>query len=83
MRTITLYTRPGCHLCEQAACLLARVSRGRDISVTPVNIDTDPALAERYGIRVPVALINGEELDWPFTEREARAALESGAGGES
>lgn len=78
--TITLYTRAGCHLCEQAHDLIRRAARGRPVTITPVDIDTDPMLHERYGDRIPVALIGGSELVWPFTQQQAARVLEREAG---
>ena len=75
MSTVTLYTRPGCHLCEQARDLLHRAGRGFAVTIAEVNIDADAALRERYDTRIPVALIGGQELAWPFTDRQARQAL--------
>ncbi len=72
---ITLYARPGCHLCEEALALLRQAARGRDLHITTVNIDERPELAARYGERVPVAAIGKQELAWPFTLWQARAAL--------
>ena len=64
--SLILYTRSGCHLCEQAADLLQRAG----VSWRPVDIDDDPRLAETYGLRVPVLLdpVNRQELDYPFDE---------------
>ena len=75
MPTIILYTRPGCHLCDQAHTLLSRAVRGTDAMVETANIDADPALHDRYDVRVPVARIGDTELDWPFTEAQARRAI--------
>jgi glutaredoxin len=72
---ITLYTRPGCHLCEEALDLLRQAGRGQDVRITTVNVDERPELAARYGERVPVARIGRQELAWPFTLWQARAAL--------
>ncbi|HZG53517.1 MAG TPA: glutaredoxin family protein [Pyrinomonadaceae bacterium] len=58
---VTLYTRPGCHLCDEAkqAMLAARCA---DLyTLEEINIDRDPELARRYGWDVPVVLINGVE----------------------
>ena len=74
-RTVTLFTRPGCHLCEQARDLLRQAARGTAIAVCEVNIDADPTLRERYGVRVPVALIDDRELAWPFSLLDVRRAL--------
>jgi len=68
---LILYTRAGCHLCDQAAALLNRAG----ISWQPVSIDDDPRLEKKYGMRVPVlrGSDNGRELDYPFDEAAIRA----------
>jgi hypothetical protein len=72
---IALYTRSGCHLCDQAQALLSRVVRRSDARVEKIDVDSDPALHAAYDVRVPVARFGDVELDWPFTEAEARRAL--------
>lgn len=57
MYSITLYSREGCHLCDVAADLLSRYHLQFDL----VDIDTDPALRERYNECVPVVVIDGRE----------------------
>lgn len=60
---VTLYTRAGCHLCEAAEATIADVVAGRDdVEVVVVDIDGDPALTERYTVRVPVVVVDGEEI---------------------
>jgi glutaredoxin len=61
MRTVTLYTRAGCHLCETAQQVIAEVATGR-AHVEIVDIDTDPALTDRYTVRVPVVAVDGVEI---------------------
>ena len=63
---LIMYTRAGCHLCEDAANLLER----EGMTWRPVDIDGDPGLAERYGLRVPVLRRpdTGAELNYPFDE---------------
>ena len=58
-RMIRLYTRPGCHLCEDAAELLERLSRRSPFEVVEVNILDDVDLFERYKHRIPVVEIAG------------------------
>jgi glutaredoxin len=55
--SVVLYTRRGCHLCDEAARLLDR----EGISPKVVDIDLDLALTRRYGERVPVVEIDGRE----------------------
>lgn len=56
--TLTLYTRPGCHLCEQAAGNLARL----EFRVQTVNVDLDPELRARHGDHVPVLALGDRVL---------------------
>ena len=59
---LTLYSRPGCHLCEEMlAELQAWISDGR-IALSIVDVDSAQPLAQRYGERVPVLEGNGEEI---------------------
>jgi hypothetical protein len=66
--TLILYGRDGCHLCDEAradlqAVLEDRVKRGEPIArVHVVNIDTQPALRERYNDLIPVMALPGAEL---------------------
>jgi len=52
-----LYTRPGCHLCDDAKELLERYG----LIVQSVNIDDSPELVERFDTCVPVVVIDGKE----------------------
>jgi glutaredoxin len=57
MADVVLYSRSGCHLCDEAAQVLA--SRGLHFDV--VDIDQDPQLQARYGQCVPVVVMDGKE----------------------
>ncbi len=57
-----LYTRAGCHLCEQAEAVLRAEQPRLGFDLETVDIDHDPALADRYGVRVPVVAVDGVEL---------------------
>jgi glutaredoxin len=57
---VVVYTRRGCGLCRRAEELVAR--EGRRAEVRHIDVDTDPALVERYGVRVPVVCVNGAEV---------------------
>jgi hypothetical protein len=59
--TITLYGKPGCHLCHDARDVVRRVIAGRDIALEEVDVSLDPVLFARYGERIPVVEIDGEE----------------------
>ena len=67
---LTLYTRAGCHLCEEMlAELQAWISEGR-IELSMVDVDSTPNLARRYGEWVPVLEGNGEEICRYFLDPE-------------
>ena len=58
---ITLVGRPGCHLCETAREVVARVAAELGTGWTERNIDVDADLHDRYWDRIPVVLIDGVE----------------------
>lgn len=58
MRRFVLYSRPGCHLCEDVATQLEPLLRGR-ATLEIIDVDSSVALARRYGVRIPV-LVDGE-----------------------
>ena len=58
---ITLYTRAGCHLCEDAKAVLERVREQTGEGFTEVDISGDPDLTADYGDRIPVVLLDGKE----------------------
>jgi glutaredoxin len=56
---VILYTRPGCHLCEEAKQEMLEAGCAGEYTLEEVNIETDAALTERYGWEIPVIMING------------------------
>lgn len=56
-RDVTLYSRPDCHLCEEAKAAIAPLLREFGAALHEVNIDEDAALKERYGWDIPVIFI--------------------------
>jgi glutaredoxin len=59
---VTLYGRPGCHLCDEAREALQRVQRRAAFELEEVNIETDDELHKRYLERIPVITLDGEHL---------------------
>ena len=62
MSTLTLYGKPGCHLCHDAREAVRRVLLQHDIGLEEVDITRDPVLFRRYGERIPVLELDGEVL---------------------
>jgi glutaredoxin len=69
--TLTLYSRAGCHLCDEARAALERVRARSPFSLHEVDITTDDALHRRYLERIPVVSLNGEELFEFFVDEAA------------
>ena len=60
--TVTIYTRPGCHLCDEAKAAICPPGCEGEFQLEEVNIDDDEALRERYGHDIPVIFINGVKV---------------------
>ena len=58
---IDVYSRPGCHLCDEAKDVIDRVHNRFAFDMNVVNIETDPALEAAYGEEIPVVFINGNK----------------------
>jgi glutaredoxin len=56
-RDVTLYTRPGCRLCDEAKAAIAPILRELGAVLREVNVDEDSILKQRYGWDVPVIFI--------------------------
>jgi glutaredoxin len=76
---VTLYSKPGCHLCEYARELLDELARELAFAVREVNIANEAALFERYRYRIPVLVVDGREIaEGRLSARDLRAAIEKG-----
>ncbi|MHB8500875.1 MAG: glutaredoxin family protein [Candidatus Acidiferrales bacterium] len=60
-REVTLYTRPDCHLCEEAKTAIAPVLREFGAVLREVNIEKDAVLEERFGQDIPVIFVGGRK----------------------
>ena len=76
MSVVTLYGRPGCHLCDDAREALERVRAELPFTLREVDIEADDALLRRYLERIPVVSLDGEELfDYHVDETALRSRL--------
>ena len=71
MTKVTLYGKPGCHLCEEAREVVLSVRLQRDFELAEVDVSLDPALNRQYGERIPVIAVDGEEAFEYFIDRQA------------
>jgi glutaredoxin len=58
---VTLYGKPGCHLCDEARDVVESVRRERGFELEEVDVSIDPGLQREYGERIPVVAVNGTD----------------------
>ncbi len=79
---VILYSKPECHLCDEASGLLADLARETSLEWRSVDIQSDPALYERFRYQIPVIeIVGGATLAWPTTRERVRRALAAVVGG--
>ena len=64
MIELTIYSRPGCHLCDEMKAVVRRVAESsplKPVNVIEIDISTDPALEARYGLEIPVLMMDGKK----------------------
>jgi glutaredoxin len=61
-RDVTIYSRPGCHLCEEAKAQIAPLLKEFGARLTEINIDEDPELRTRYDYDVPVIFLGARKI---------------------
>jgi glutaredoxin len=59
---VTIYSRPGCHLCEEAKQQIAPLLKSCGARLTEINIDEDPELRARYDYDVPVIFLGARKV---------------------
>lgn len=72
---LRMYSKPGCHLCEEAVAALDRLRARQTYPLELVDITADPELLSRYGERIPVLSVNGYEYDAPLDDAVLKRAL--------
>jgi hypothetical protein len=74
---IILISKPGCHLCDIAREVIARVALDLDIPWVERSITDDPGLSAEYREQIPVTLVDGAQHDyWRVDESRLRKALQ-------
>jgi glutaredoxin len=58
---LTLYSRPGCHLCDEMKATIDRVAESIPLELTVVDISGDSELEAAYGLEIPVLMIEGKK----------------------
>lgn len=75
---VTLYSRPGCHLCDEARAVIEAVCAELGEHYVEVSIAGDPELERRFGEEIPVTFVDGRQHDfWRVDPARLRRALTS------
>jgi glutaredoxin len=81
MTEVTLYGKAGCHLCEDAREVIEQVHATRAFDLTEIDVSLDPVLHARYGERIPVVAVNGDEaFELGLTAAELEKLLDTVTG---
>ena len=73
---VRLYSKPGCHLCDDARAVVERVCADLGTSYDEVDITTSPDLMNAYADQIPVTFVDGRQHDfWRVDETRLRRAL--------
>ena len=76
---VRVYSRQGCHLCEEAMAVVTDVCSALGESFEEVDVDSDPELARRFGEEVPVTFVDGLQHDfWRVDPARLTRALQGG-----
>ncbi len=82
MIAVTIYSRPGCHLCDEMKAVVRRVAQSVPLQVEEIDISTSRDLEDRYGLEIPVLLVEGKKAaKYRIGEEELRRVLAGRAGG--
>ena len=82
MIALTVYSRPGCHLCDDMKTVIKRTLERSNLNVRveEIDISTDADLETRYGTEIPVLLVNGKKAaKYRISEWELARLLRSSA----
>ena len=73
---ITLLSKPGCHLCDDARVVIETVAADTGVGWVEVDITSDPELQRAWWDQIPVTLVDGVQHDfWRVDEARLRKAL--------
>jgi glutaredoxin len=79
MRRLVLYSKPGCHLCDEMKHVIDTLRARIPLTLEVIDITTDPELTARYGVDIPVLLIDGKKAaKHRVTEAELERKIRAG-----
>ena len=62
MTRLTLYSRPGCHLCDEMKEVVHRVSASVPLALDEIDISGNAELERLYGVEIPVLMVDGKKV---------------------
>lgn len=75
---LQIYSKPECHLCDDAKEVVLRVGASYPLDIETVNIEKDPDAYERYRYEIPVGFLEGRKLfKYRIDEKTLRRALDA------
>ena len=81
---VTIYSRPGCHLCDDMKVIVSRaIAQRTDVRLEEIDISTDPELEARYGLEIPVLMVDGKKAAKFRVDEGALRRLLAGAAGKA
>jgi thiol-disulfide isomerase/thioredoxin len=76
--TLTIYSKPGCHLCDDMKQVVIRLSESIPLRLEEIDISQDPELEARYGLEIPVLMVDGRKAaKYRISDGELRRLLEA------
>lgn len=83
MIPVTIYSRPGCHLCDEMKLVVQQVGASIPITLEEIDISTDAQLEQRYGLEIPVLFVAGKKVaKYRVSESDLRRMLSARTGRE-
>jgi glutaredoxin len=78
---VTIYSRPGCHLCDEMKAIVGRVASTIPLTLEEIDISTDAELERLYGLEIPVLFVAGKKVaKYRVSEGDLRRILAGWAG---
>jgi len=76
MIPVTIYSRPGCHLCDEMKAVVLHVASSIPLTIEEIDISTSPELEQLYGLEIPVLFVAGKKVaKYRVSERDLRRIL--------
>lgn len=73
---VTLYSKPGCHLCDEMEQVLEKARQGIEVTVEEIDISSDRRLLNTYGEEIPVLFIDGRKAyKYRVSEKDLKRRL--------